>query len=245
MVMIKAGVRNELVKLFSLKKYRALLIVIGLLSLSPSLLGGVSKGQLGLSAISTPLTVLSIASKFMLPLIIAMAAADIFTAEQENGTIKAVIIRPISRISIFTTKVLAIVLYTLFALLVCFITSLILSIALKGVGSINILETLLAYTVSILPMFPVILFAVTVSQLCKSSSGTMMLSVFSYIMILAVGTIFPSISPMLFTSYTGWYKIFIGAAMPLANILNVLALLVAYALLFFAAGSWAFEKKEY
>jgi ABC-2 type transport system permease protein len=50
---------------------------------------------------------------------------------------------------------------------------------------------------------------------------------------------------MVFTSYTGWYKLFIGSAMPVSGILRAFALLVAYTLIFYAAGAWAFEKKEY
>lgn len=47
-----------------------------------------------------------------------------------------------------------------------------------------------------------------------------------------------------YADYKG-YKLFIGAAVPMANILNVFALLVAYTLIFFAISSWTFEKKEY
>jgi len=242
---IKAGVLNEAVKLLNRKKYQVYLLLTGLLSIAICSLGGFKIGFIGLSSINSPLTVLSLITQFILPLMIAMAAADLFTAEQENGSIKATITRPVSRISILTSKVLAIVLYTILVLLVCLATSLVYSIVFNGMGVSNIAEVLLAYAVSIVPMFPITLFAVTVSQLCKNSSSTVMLSVFGYIVLAAASIILPSVSPMLFTTYTGWYKLFIGAAMPIAYILNVLVLLVAYTLIFFAISSWAFEKKEY
>jgi ABC-2 type transport system permease protein len=94
-------------------------------------------------------------------------------------------------------------------------------------------------------MLPIILFAAAVSQWCKNSSSTVMLSIFAYIVIIAAGLVFTNLSPMLFSSYTGWYKLFIGAAMPVARTLNVFTLLAAYILIFFAFGYWAFEKKEY
>jgi ABC-2 type transport system permease protein len=242
---ISATVLNEIAKLLSRKKYQALLLLTCLLSMATGLLGGFTKGLIGLSSTNMPLTVLSIATGFLIPLMIAMAAADVFTAEQENGSIRAVLTRPVSRISIFTSKVLAIVLYTILTLLVCFVTSLVWSIVFNAIGLSNITEALLGYTVSIVPMLPIILFAVAISQLCKNSSSTVMMSVFCYILIVTVCTVLPSISPMLFTSYTHWYNLFIGAAMPIANILNVLALLMAYTLIFFAVSLWAFEKKEY
>ena len=242
---IKAGVQNEFGKLLHRKKYQVLLVLTCFLSIAIGLLGGYAKGLIGLSLTNTPLTVLSLATGFILPLMIAMVTADLFTAEQENGSIKAVLTRPVSRISILTSKVLAIVLYTLLVLSVCLVTSLFYGIVFNGLGISNIAETLLAYAVSIVPMLPLTLFAVTVSQLCKNSSSAVMLSVFGYIVVFAATVVIPSISPMLFTSYTGWYKLFIGAGMPIANILNVLALLVSYTLIFFAFSSWAFEKKEY
>ena len=242
---IKAGVRNESVKLLNRKKYQVLLFLTCLFSIAIGSLGGFTKGLIGLSLTNTPLTVLSLATGVILPLMIAMVSADLFTAEQENGSIKAIITRPVSRISILTSKMLAIVLYTLLVLLVCLVTSLFYGLMFNGLGVSNIAEALLAYAVSIVPMLPIILFSVAVSQLCKNSSSTVMLSVFGYIVIFAASVVFPHVSPMLFTSYTGWYKLFIGAGMPIANILNVLALLVAYTLIFFAVSSWAFEKKEY
>ena len=245
MNMLKAGVRNETVKLLSKKKYKALLVMLFILCIAAGMLGGFTKGLIGLSLTNMPLTLLSIATKFLFPLMIALAAADTFTAEQEDGSIKAVITRPISRINIFNSKVLAIVLYIIFALLVCLVASLVSDITFNGIESLNIGETILAYTVSIMPMLPIVLFAVAISQFCKNSSSTVMLSVFIYIVIAFIGVALPNSSPMLFTSYTGWYKLFIGASMPFTSILNMLVLLVAYTLIFYAAGSWAFEKKEY
>ncbi len=242
---LKAGVLNEVGKLLSRRKYQVILVLTGLLSIGIGSLGGFTKGLIGLSSSNTPLTVLSLVTGFILPLMIAMSSADLFTAEQEDGSIKAVITRPVSRSSILTSKVLAIVLYTILVLAVCFVTSLVYGLVFNGLGVSHIAEVLIAYAVSIVPMLPITLFAVTVSQLCKNSSSAVMLSVFGYIVIFAASIVFSSISPMLFTSYTGWYKLFIGAGMPLANLLNVLTLLVAYTLIFFAISSWIFEKKEY
>lgn len=245
MSVIKAGVVNEVSKLLSLRKYQALLVLTCFVSIVIGLLGGFTKGLVGLSLTNTPLTVLWIATGFMIPLMIAMAAADLFTAEQENGSIRAILTRPVSRLSIFTSKVLAIVAFAVLALAVCLLTSLICSLVLNGVGLTSISEAILAYAVSIVPMLPIILFAVAVSQLCKNSSSTVMLSVFFYIIIIVAGLVFSSLSPMLFSTYTGWYKLFIGAAMPITRILYVFILLVAYTLIFFAFSSWAFERKEY
>lgn len=246
MEIIKAGIKNEVAKLLKLKKYRILLLIITILSILSGLLGTIIKGLIGIHFYNIPFVVLSIAAGFLLPLMIPMEAADLFTAEQENGSIKAVITRPISRINIFISKILAIISYTILILLVCLMGSLISNIVFNGIGSLNsIIEILLAYTVSIIPMITIILFAVLISQLCKNSSSTVILFAFVYIIIFVISSIFPIINPMVFTSYTSWYKLFIGATMPIGNILNVLVLLMAYTLIFFGVSSWIFEKNEY
>lgn len=243
--MIYAGVRNEFVKLLYLKKYKALLVLLSLFCIGAGLAGHLAKGFIGLSLSNTPLAVLPVITGFLLPLIISLAAADLFTAEQENGSIKAIITRPLSRISIYTSKILTIVLYVMLALLLCLIISSAWSVLVNGTSLMSVIEAVISYTVSIIPMLPYVLFAVMISQLCRNSSSTVMLSVFGYIAITGVGILMSGISPIVFTSYTGWYKLFIGAAMPITHILSVTSLLAAYTLIFYAAGAWAFEKKEY
>lgn len=245
MGIIKAGVKNEITKLTNLKKYKVLLILLGAFSILGNVLKAIAQGSIMISFINSPYIVLTILTQFLLPLIIAMAAADLFTAEQEKGSIKALITRPIGRTNIFISKVLTIVLYSVLSLLICLIIGTISNVTFNGIESVNIIETFMAYLLSIVPMIPIVLFAVAISQLCKSSSSTVMIFVLGYIIIIAAATIIPSINPMVFTSYTGWYKLFIGAAMPAGKIINVLTLLVAYTLIFFSASLWAFEKKEY
>ncbi|MDD4530851.1 MAG: ABC transporter permease subunit [Candidatus Gracilibacteria bacterium] len=240
MNIIKAGVRNEFIKLMSRKKYQVLIVLTFFLSIGINMLS-----TLGNVSTNSSLVVLSTITGFILPLMIAMAAADLFTAEQENGSIKAILTRPISRIKIFSSKILAIFIYSITSLLIGYLSSMIYSILLNFEGLANIWEITLSYAVSIVPIFTIILFSAVISQLCKNSSSTVMMSVFSYMAIVVIGIIFSSISPMLFTSYMGWYKLFIGASMPLASIFNILILLLGYILIFFAAGLISFEKKEY
>ena len=63
-----------------------------------------------------------------IPLIVFMAVADLFSADQENGTIKAVITRLISRNEILISKMISILLYITCILTVTFIISSIIDI---------------------------------------------------------------------------------------------------------------------
>ena len=242
---IRIGIINESTKLFKRSKYKILLICIGILSIVLGLISNYTGGLINVSLSNLPLNILSILTNVLIPLIIFMAVADLFAAEQENGTIKAVITRPISRNEILISKMISILIYVTSILIVAFIIGLFMGILFGRTQVINIPEIFIAYVVSILPIIPIIFLSILISQLSKSSSSSVMLSVLIYIIIMLSGIIFPSISSMLFISYTNWYKLFIGAQMPIKSILIIVGLLMGYSLIFFSGAYALFEKKEY
>lgn len=242
---IKAVFLNETDKIFSRTKYRVLLILSGVLCILISVIAKFANTTVNLSISNLPLNILSLFIYTILPLMIFMATADLFTSEQESGSIKAVMTRPVDHISIFGSKVLAILAYCGAALGICFVIGSIVAMLTSGMSPLDIVRTMLAYFISLLPMLTFILFSAFISQVVKSSSGATILSVFGYILFIAIGTVFPALYPVLFTSYTGWYKLFIGAFIPIRTVFNIAALLIAYSLLLFAAGGTLFRRKEY
>ena len=242
---IRIGIINENTKLFKRSKYKILLICIGILSIVLGVISNYSGGLINVSLSNLPLNILSILTTVLIPLVIFMAVADLFAAEQENGTIKAVITRPISRNEILISKMIAILIYVTSILIVAFIIGLFMGILFGRTQVINIPEIFIAYVVSIVPIIPTVLLSILISQLSRSSSSSVMLSVLIYIIIILLGIIVPSISSMIFTSYTNWYKLFIGAQMPIKSILVIIGLLIGYSLIFFSGAYALFEKKEY
>jgi len=242
---IRSGIINENTKLFKRSKYKILLICIGILSIVLGVISNYTGGLINVSLSNLPLNILSILTTVLIPLVIFMAVADLFAAEQENGTIKAIITRPISRSEILISKMIAILIYVTSILIVSFIISLFMGILFGRTQVINIPEIFIAYAVSILPIIPTIFLSILISQLSRSSSSSVMLSVLIYIIIMLLGIICPSISSVIFTSYTNWYKLFIGAQMPIKSILVIIGLLIGYSLIFFSGAYALFEKKEY
>ena len=242
---IRIGIINENTKLFKRSKYKILLICIGILSIVLGVISNYSGGLINVSLSNLPLNILSILTTVLIPLVIFMAVADLFAAEQENGTIKAVITRPISRNEILISKMIAILIYVISILIVAFIIGLFMGILFGRTQVINIPEIFIAYVVSIVPIIPTVLLSILISQLSRSSSSSVMLSVLIYIIIILLGIIVPSISSMIFTSYTNWYKLFIGAQMPIKSILVIIGLLIGYSLIFFSGAYALFEKREY
>jgi len=242
---IRTGIINENIKLFKRSKYKILLICIGILSMALGIISNFTGGLINVSLSNLPLNILSILTNVLIPLVIFMAVADLFAAEQENGTIKAIITRPISRNEILVSKMISILIYVISILVITFIVSSVMGIFFGRTTVINIPEIFIAYVVSIFPIIPTILLSILISQLSKSSSSSVMLSVLVYIIIMLSGIIIPSISSMIFISYTNWYKLFIGAQMPIKSILTIIGLLLGYSLVFFSGAYALFEKKEY
>ena len=242
---IRIGIINESTKLFKRSKYKILLICIGILCIALGLISNFTGGLINVSLSNLPLNILSILTNILIPLIVFMAVADLFAAEQENGTIKAVITRPINRTEILISKMISILFYAISILIVTFIIGSVMGIFFGRTQVITIPEIFIAYVVSVLPIIPTIFLSILISQLSKSSSSSVMISVLIYIIIMLLGIIFPSISSMIFTSYTNWYKLFIGAQMPIKSILIIVGLLMGYSLVFFSGSCALFEKKEY
>src|SRR3954449_7133579 len=64
---------------------------------------------------ATPLAILVYASQWLLPLIAALMAGDVFSSEDHNGTLKTVLTRSVDRTAVFCGKVAAAFTFTALA----------------------------------------------------------------------------------------------------------------------------------
>ncbi|OOM82610.1 ABC-2 family transporter protein [Clostridium puniceum] len=245
MNLIRIGIINESTKLFKRSKYKIFVICIGILSIGLGLISNYTGGLVKVSLSNLPLNILSILNTALIPLVTFMAVADLFAAEQENGTIKAIITRPTSRSEILISKMISIWIYVISILIISFIIGSVMGVFFGRTEVIDIPEVFIAYVISILPIIPTIFLSILISQLSKSGSLSVMLSVLIYIILMLSGIIFPKVSSILFISYTNWYKLFIGAQMPIKSILVIVGLLMGYSLIFFSVAYELFERKEY
>lgn len=153
--------------------------------------------------------------------------------------------RPATRFHIYVSKILASFLYVTFLFSLVIVECFAFQIIVGNLTFSGFSETFFSFIVSLLPMIPVLLMAVFISQIASGESSSVMLSVLAYAVFIAVGVIFPVAYQALFTSYTGWYKLFIGTQLPYPSILNAIAILGAYTMIFSSVGYMLFEKKEY
>lgn len=237
---------NELEKLFSKKKNYVFLIIVALICFASAFLMNSIQSKLSfvaLGAISFPLLTLSIFTNVLLPLFTITAAAEVFSQEEGNKTLKIVLLRPISRAKVFVSKNIALIIYAAINLAIVFAASMISGLLFNRIQtSESIAKILSAYFIDLVPAVVFILFSALIAQLFKSSSAALSIGIFVFIVLKVLSLVSTIFNNIIFTSYLNWYNIF-HTGNSLRNINNIFMIL-AYGIVFFIIGFYYFDKKE-
>lgn len=249
MNILYANIINETQKLFLRKKTIVLFVVTALIPVALSGILSIFQNNIGITPVNSnqfSIFILGIFTNYILPLLITMAAVDMFSGEFNERTIKSILLRPISRFKIYMSKILCIGIYIVLNLLLLYLVSSLTGLFLQGSGSIlnSLLRGLAAYVVSIIPMVGIGIVVAFISQFFKSSSGALVVSIIIYIALTVIARLFPALSRSLLTSFSEWYLLWVGGSIMLQKILNSFIIILAYSMIFFAAGFYLFDRKE-
>jgi ABC-2 type transport system permease protein len=246
MFTLVGNVLNETQKLFLKKKTIVSLLIIALISFLPAFFITSIKQKLifiALDSINYPSIILSILTNLLLPLFIFMVSAELFSGEVADGTMKLVLIRPISRLKIFISKNIAIGFYILSCLVIALFVSIISSMLLK-LPIDHILNVISTYLMDIIPAFVFMIFAILVVQFFKSSSTALISGILVYIGIQILTLFISGLNNILFTNYLNWSHEWLSSGALLFN-LNHFFMLLGYMIVFFIIGFYYFDKQEY
>ena len=159
---------NEWTKLIHKKKYIVFLLIGVFLSmfniLGKLLISKLIGGSFSFISSGASMSMITLFINFLIPLISMMAVCDLFSTEFQDQTIKAVLLRPISRFKIYIAKITAVTLMALLYIVVLFIASTLLD-ALINRETKGLLYSAGAYLIDIIPMIIVILMAAFINQL--------------------------------------------------------------------------------
>ena len=243
-----SNTKNEFYKLVSRKKYIVLLILflaVCLLRLGGSAL--IEKISMGVVQIRTNmmLEMLPFLAEIMTPLVVFMAATDLFGSEMQEDTMKAVLMRPITRLKVMTSKILAAFLIGCLYYLAVFVICAILQ-AVTGNALLPVLFTSLgAYLIDLIPMLGLVLMGVLVNMLTASPTLSMLLSIGIYAFFKYANYFLAPLGQMIFTAYLQWHRIWIGATLPFSAMISKVGLLFGTMLIFFTISYILFDKKEF
>jgi len=251
-----ASYRNELDKLISRKKYIVFLCIgagicllwAGLGQLVSGIAGqlGVFGATLSMTLMPTPMGALPIFLQVIVPFLMFMGITDLITVESADNTIKAMICRPIERWKLYFSKILAVVTYSAVYLACVFIVCAVLNqIFGKPLGIVDLLIALASYALTLAPLAILAAFAALVALFGRSGTLTMFVLLFFYLLLNALPLFFPLLNEMLFTSYLGWYRLWIGVLPGTAKLIHMLLIVLGYGVVFVTAGSLVFDKKDF
>lgn len=238
---------GEFKKLAARKKYIVLSIIAAVLCVVTMLVLGLANKLLTASevsfAVNLPMTVLPMFVSAVIPLVAMMAVCDLFSSEYHNLSIKAQLMRPVTRFAVFIAKISAALALSAIVLAAMFVVAAICSVL--GGGTDGLLYAFGAYMLDLIPIFILILMAAFINQLTKSPTSAMFLCIVIYIAARMSGYFSTSVGNLLFTSYTEWHRLWLGATLPIGALVAKSALMLGYGMTFFSGGYLLFLKKEF
>ena len=247
-----AAYLNETDKLVRRKKYIAFLIIGIAICIIWAVLGSIASGLIGqhggifVALTPTPMGVLPFFLQILLPLLIFMGVTDLITTEGAEHTMKAMICRPVERWKLYTAKIMAVMTYVTLYLACVFTISAILHQTLgRGLGMDALARALASYALTIPTLAVLAAFAAFIALLGRSGSLVMFLLVVIYLAMSVLPVFFPILSELLFTSFLGWHRLWIGVTPAASRMLHMITIVAGYGVVFFMAGSLIFDKKEY
>ena len=250
MAVFQAALINEIEKLYKKKKVMvAILISFAVIVIGQLIIVGMRTGfgLRGVGSVEFPILVLSVVVNTILPLLTALVAIDCFSSEFSNNMMRVTLTRPVSRFKIFTAKVTTIVIFILFNLSVLFIFSLLAGFLFNAnsATATGLFKIVLSYGVSLIPMVVLALGIILLANIFKNGTSVFFVSILGFLICKAGAVLFSQYSSLFITSQLDWYNLWLASSFPLGRIGHQLLIMLGYGIMFFTAGYYLFDKKEY
>ena len=237
---------NELEKLIKRKKFISAAIISFISIIIGQLIVVAVKHFSGINVAGAsvfPTFVLSVFSYTIIPLFGIFVAVDLFAGEFSSNTMKLTLSRPVSRFKIFTAKIASLAVFIASHLIFVMLVSMLSSLIVSGL-KFNFLTVLMAYTANFFPIFVFILLSALLSNILKGATSVFMLSIFAYLVLLALGIVFSSLSSLFIVPLFGWFTMFIGGFINIWKILRTFVIILSMGAILFSAGYFIFEKRS-
>ncbi len=239
--------KGELQKLFIRKKYLVITILgalICLLRLGGNLLvAKVSGGELIIKS-NLIMSMLGFVTDILIPLVVFMAVTDLFAGEAQEDTLKASLMRPLTRFKVMTSKSLAVFLISCAVMLVMFAVCFVIQVA-SGNGLGGAVQTLAAYLIDMVPVIALVAMAVLINMIAKGPTLSMLLCIVVYVFFKYLNLYVSPLGQMVFTAYTQWHKIWLGSLLPFGTLMAKTGILFGSVLILYTLSYIIFDGKDY
>ncbi len=245
----KAALTNEVEKMYK-KKKAAVIIIISLvvIVMGQLMVTGIRNG-LGLrtaGGTEFPVLVLSVFTNTILPLFTALVTIDVFAGEFSHNNMKIILTRPISRLKIFSAKLTAVSFFVLANLIVVMLLSTLTGFLFNSasISVTAIVRILISYFVTVIPVMTLAIIISVFANILKSGSAVFFMSILLYIVLKALGYVFPQYSSLFVTSMLDWYNLWIADSIPVLKALRLFLIMLGYSITAFTAAFYLFDKKD-
>ncbi len=175
--------------------------------------------QITQSGLATPVLMLLFLSAFLLPVVAALVAGDIFAAEDGNGTFKTILTRSVDRGQVFAAKALAAMTYAAIAVFLSAAVATIAGVASWGFHAVRtfsgtvvsapeaLLLVFASNAVYLIPLFTIASIGVLLSATTRNSAGAVVGTIGLVILLFIVAQIpgLEGIRPYLLTEeFQNW-----------------------------------------
>ncbi|MDZ7707986.1 MAG: ABC transporter permease [Trueperaceae bacterium] len=255
-----ALLRMEWGKLFRLSSVRAALVLLLVFPLLWAYAPGIFEvyGFFLVSGFQVPALSLLSSMEFLMPLLVAIIAAELVGMESVHGTLPTVLLRPVTRSSWLLAKLLVLSVLPFLAMAYFLIASLAAGapygfdafVGGTGLGEGGLIgqgtmspgdaawELLGAYLLAAVALIPVALLSVLATVVTmNAASGA--LATLAVLIVMQLLVVFPSLEPFLLTRHLSAYTD------PVASVGWVVTLIALYSAAFAAAAVVLFERKDF
>lgn len=240
--------KNEFYKLAARKKY----IVMLILSIAACMLryGGtmlverLSEGRVTIKS-NIMLEMLPFMAEIIVPLVLFMAVTDLFASEIQEDSLKAVLMRPLSRFKILTSKLIASFAMGAVYMAAIFVVCVVIQTLSGGKVASILLPSVMAYVIDLVPLFTVAVMAALINMIASGPTLSMLLSIGVYAVMKYANYFSASFGRMFFTAYLGWHKLWLGNTLPVYALAADILIIFSTMLIFYALSYILFERKEF
>lgn len=239
--------KSEIKKLLTKKKYIVLTVIGALICLirlgGNVLIAKVSGGEVVIKS-NLIMEMIGFVIDILVPLVVFMAVTDLFASEVQEDTLKASLMRPLTRLKVMTSKSLAAFTLGCGVILVMFAVCLVIQI-ISGNSLASVPATFAAYVIDMIPVFSLVAMALLINMIAKSPTLAMLLCIVVYIFFKYLNFYVSPYGQMIFTAYSQWHKIWIGSLLPFGTMLSKVGILFGSVLILYTLSYIIFDKKDY
>ena len=240
------ALNDELYKLRHRKKYFVMLLIGAAVCVirwgGSALIARLTGGAVFVRS-NMPLGMLPFAVELLVPVMLFMAVTDMFTSEYAADTLKACLLKPVTRLKVLSAKAAAAIVLAAVSMLAMYIVCLIVQ-AVSGGGFSQWAPALAAYLIDLVPLAGVALLGILINVCLKGPSAAMLLSLAVYAVMKYMGYYVSGSESFLFTSYAKWHSLFLGAALPFDMLIYKIGIVAGSILILFSVSYIIFDKRD-